>query len=142
MYIYTYMIWSSSFLYWSKQLNSNSSKLNIRDNNLLATKVAIDSFFRTEFAADSKKNSWYNYDAEGAFQRCKNVPWPICMNLTMSKWPPQGSCGDLTQDFWDFSPLMYKEKIWHPFSVSWKPLWKPEIHLAFLEIHIRNLKST
>ena len=47
------MIWSSSFLYGNKQ--SNTAKLNIRDNNLLATKV--DSFFRTEFAADSKKNS-------------------------------------------------------------------------------------
>jgi len=46
------MIWSSSFLYGNKQ--SNTAKLNIRDNNLLATKV--DSFFRTEFAADSKQN--------------------------------------------------------------------------------------
>ena len=90
-----HMIWSSSFLYWSKQ--SNTAKL-IRDNNLLATKV--DSFFRTEFAADSKKNGWHKSGAEGAFRRCKNVP--ICTNLTVhvSKWPPQGS----RESFWNFFP--------------------------------------
>jgi len=58
------MIWSSSFLYWSKQ--SNTAKLNIRDNNLLASKV--DSFFRTEFAADSKKNGWHNSGARVLFE--------------------------------------------------------------------------